>query len=283
MLKKALSCLFLLVLMANACVRPKLYRAELAARSAAEGREKTLQQEVAARKKEVADLTTTLGGLNRTIGHLELEVSQINATLAEQTQQMGKSASKLASEKIELEKALAAAKEELGIRNATLQQLQSARKLFDQLLVDLKDSLSAAFNDQTGVVIGIESESITLSIADKNLFDNKGLQISLAARPVLTALARIITTRPELDAEVVTYTDNAVPKNMNLFDTWDWSLFRATNVVRALIQDYNVNANQLTPVGRGEFYPLASNETAEGRQKNRRTVIVLHPAVPATK
>jgi chemotaxis protein MotB len=51
--------------------------------------------------------------------------------------------------------------------------------------------------------------------------------------------------------------------------------------VRLLVRDFNVNANQLTPVGKGEFYPLTSNATAEGRQKNRRTVLVLRPVLPA--
>ncbi|MEZ4892310.1 MAG: hypothetical protein R2778_04760 [Saprospiraceae bacterium] len=57
------------------------------------------------------------------------------------------------------------------------------------------------------------------------------------------------------------------------------SFQRATNVVRALIGEFNVNANQLTPVGR-EFYPLTSNETAEGRMKNRRTVVAFRPRLP---
>ena len=47
------------------------------------------------------------------------------------------------------------------------------------------------------------------------------------------------------------------------------------------IRDFNVNANQLTPIGKGEFYPITSNETPDGRQKNRRTVVVLRPVLPA--
>ncbi|MCK6694482.1 MAG: hypothetical protein L6Q97_20590 [Thermoanaerobaculia bacterium] len=50
--------------------------------------------------------------------------------------------------------------------------------------------------------------------------------------------------------------------------------------MRLLIRDFNINANQLTPVAKGEFYPLTSNETAEGRQRNRRTVFVIYPSLP---
>ena len=283
MLRKTLFFFFLPILLSSACVRQKIYRAELAARATAEGREKTLQQEVAARKKEVAGLTETVGGLNRTIGNQEAEIRKISAELDERTQQMGKSASILTSEKIELEKELDTTKTELEKNRTALLQLRKARLESDKILGDLRDSLTLACKDQTGLVVAMEDQAVTLTIADKSLFDNKGLQLGIAAKPVLTTLSKILTSRPELDVEIVTYTDNVLPKNSNLYDTWDWSLFRATNIVRALIQDYNVNANQLTPVGRGEFYPVISNETADGRQKNRRTVIVLHPAFPSDK
>jgi chemotaxis protein MotB len=95
-------------------------------------------------------------------------------------------------------------------------------------------------------------------------------------------LAEYLAARPSLDVDLVAYTDNSLPtKEKSLKDTWDWSLQRATNLVRILIRDFNTNANQLTPVGRGEFYPVTSNETPEGRAKNRRTVVVFRPVLPA--
>lgn len=121
-----------------------------------------------------------------------------------------------------------------------------------------------------------------LSLPDKTLFDAKnGQEISNSGKALLSPLAQILTERPEVSVEVVSHTDNALPKDKTLLDTWDWSLRRATNLVRLLVRDFNVNANQLTPVGKGEYYPLTSNATAEGRQKNRRTVVMLKPAVPA--
>jgi len=70
-------------------------------------------------------------------------------------------------------------------------------------------------------------------------------------------------------------------KEKTIKDTWDWSLQHATNVVRMLIREFNTNANQLMPVARGEFYPMTSNETPEGRSKNRRTVMVFKLVLPA--
>ena len=81
--------------------------------------------------------------------------------------------------------------------------------------------------------------------------------------------------------------DNTLPKGAkNMDDTWDWSLIRAVNVTRLLIRDFNINANQLTPVAKGEYYPVTSNETAEGRLRNRRTVLAIFPPlvqVPAAE
>ena len=283
MLKKALSVLLLLSILSSACVRAKLYRAELAGRSAAEGREKSLQEELVVRKQALATLTGEMGRLNRRIGNLDAQLQKATAGLADCTQQMGKSEKTLASEKKALEKELAATKVELSQRIATIQQIRSDRQEGEQILLNLKDTLVAAFKGQVGIAIAVVGQTVTLNLPDKSLFETKGLEINALAKPILIALAKVLTNRPEMDAEVVSYTDSVLPKDKGLKDSWDWSLHRATNVVRILVQDYNVNANQLTPVGRGEFYPLAANDKAEGRQKNRRTLIVLHPALPGSR
>ena len=286
MLKKTLPALLLLFLLGpTACVRAKLYRAELTTRAATEGREKVLQQELADRKAETSRLTEAVGSLNRMVGNQETRMEQITTDLTKCGQEMGKSATKLASEKMALEKELTATKASLTQCTDTLQRIQKARQQYEQLLKELQGVLATALRDQesAGVIVAVAGQTVTLVLPDKVLFDPKGLEISLASKPVFTTLAILLTSCPELDAEVVAYTDNALPKDRTLKDTWTWSLQRATNVVRTLIQEYNVNANQLTPVGRGEFYPLTSNDTPEGRQQNRRTVVVLHPTSASSK
>lgn len=273
--------LFSFVFVFGACVKPKIYRAELATRQAAEAREKVLVQELLDRKRETAELTKQVGDLNRLIGNQEEEIKDLNAELKTRTQKMGESSSKLATEKAALENELAAANDELARCNAKVQRDQKVRNERDKIRNDLKKTLAAKYANQQGVAVAAIGETVTLTLPDISLFDPKGgLEISVSGRSLLTPLAQFLTTRPELDVEVVSYTDNALPKDKTLQDTWDWSLRRATNLTRLLIRDFNVNANQLTPVGRGEFYPLASNESAEGRQKNRRTVIVFHPVLP---
>lgn len=271
-------CLFFAL---SACVKPKIYKAELEARQAAEARETVLVRELLDRKKESAELIKQVGELNRTLGNQETEIKDLNAELSNRTQKMGESSSKLATEKAALEKELAATGADLDKKNTLLARIQKARQERKTILDDLLAALTKAYNGQNDIALSIENEAVLLTLSDKALFESKGLEISAGGKTLLKPLAELLTSRPELDVDLVCYTDNALPKDKSLIDTWDWSLRRATNLTRLLITDFNVNANQLTPVGRGEYYPLTSNETAEGRQKNRRTTLFIHPVLPA--
>jgi len=280
MLKVRFFTLLALFFALNACVKPKIYRAEVATRQATENREKVLVQELLDRKRETTELIKQVGELNRLIGNQEAEIQDLNTELSTRTQKLGESSSKLASEKAALEKELAANKAELAKRNALLQRIQKAQQDRTKILGDLKSSLEKGYADQPDVTASLEGETVLLTLPDKRLFDAKGLEISASGKNLLSPLAQVVTSRPELDIEVVCHTDNVLPKDKTLQDTWDWSLRRATNLTRLLIREFNVNANQLTPIGKGEFYPLTSNETADGRQKNRRTVLVIWPVLP---
>lgn len=282
MLKARFTLLIALLLQAGACVKPKIYQAEVATRQGAENREKVLVKELLDRKKEAADLIRNVGELNRLIGNQEETIKQLNAELSARTQQMGESSSKLVSEKTALEKELATKNNLLAQRNAVLDKVRKSQQDMKTALGNLQSALSKSYSKQTDVTVTVEEDNLVLTLPDKSLFDQKGLvEISASGRALLSPLAELLLNMPELDVEVACHTDNSLPKDKTLQDTWDWSLRRAANVARMLVSDYNVNANQLTPVAKGEYYPITSNESAEGRQKNRRTEIVLHPVVPA--
>jgi chemotaxis protein MotB len=272
-----------ITLSTGSCVKSRIYRAEVAARSAAEGREKILVQEVLERRKEVAELTKNTEKLARDLGKQDNEIEDLKEQLAATTVSMGESASKLASEKTNLEKKLAATNSTLDQRNALISKVKSVQDKRKSILSDLEAELVKTYFplSSAGVTAMTEGESIMLTFPDAALFEPSGLLISARGKDLLSPLAEFLAARPALSIEVLAYTDNVLPaKEKSLKDTWDWSLARATNVVRMLIRDYNVNANQITPIGKGEFYPVTSNETPEGRQKNRRTVVVLRPVLP---
>ena len=274
-------CLVVLITISfSACVSNKVHRAEVSSREQCEAREKVLVNHLLDRKKETADLTKQVGDLNRTIGNQEAEIRELKADIALRTQQMGESSSKMANEISALKKEVAVQKDVLTKQDITLQAVSNAQKSRQQVLQALKRTLLKDYPESAGTTLELTEQAAILTLPDAGLFDANGLSISATGKTLLTSLAKLLADRPELDVDVLAYTDNVLPKGAkNLADTWDWSLMRATNVVRLLIRDFNINANQLTPVGKGEFYPLSSNETPEGRQKNRRTVFVIYPAL----
>jgi len=275
--KKCLLGLFVLSLLAG-CVSSKVHRAEMLERTNCEAREKILVQEVLERRKETGDLVKQIGDLNRNLGTQDAEIKSLKQELTLRTQSMGESSTKLLAEKNTLEQELAGIKAQLAQRNATLGNIGAVQKTRQNTLNDLRKTLAAGYPSATGATLDVVEQAVLLTLPDQGLFDKNGVAISTAGRALLRPVAEVLASRPELAVEVLAYTDNAVPKALkNIDDTWDWSLVRAAGVTRTLIRDFNINANQLTPVGKGEYYPITSNETAEGRQRNRRTVLVIYP------
>ena len=266
------------------CVKPKIYKAELAARSAAEAREKVLVKELIDRKAEAASLIKQVSELSKTVGAQEHEIDNLRMELSHRTELMGASSSKLANEKADLERQLAAKNDRLETREAVLQKIRTVQANRKKAVDEIDSTLAMLYLPfvESGVTVTREPESVVLTLPDKALFDVNGVTIGNAGKNLLTPLAQFLASRPALDLDIVAYTDNILPpKEKNLKDTWDWSLQRATNVARVLVREFNTNANQLTPVGRGEFYPITSNETAEGRQRNRRTTVIIRPPLTA--
>ena len=272
--------LFLLPLSALSCVGNKVYMAEMESRQQCEARETVLVKEVMARREEVAANIQTIGDLNRSLGAQDAQIEDLKSELTQRTIQMGASSSKLAEDNNKLQNDLAARTIQLVQCNSKLQGVKVVQDKRSDALAELQRSFATKYPASTGVQVMIKKETVEVIFPDDKLFDATGLAISPAGKTLLKPFTDVVTARPELDIQAEAYTDNKLPKDKSIKDTWDYSLMRATNLVRLLISDYNVNANQLTPVGKGEFYPLASNETPEGRLKNRRTVLVVFPALP---
>ncbi len=283
-MKRTLAALMALALLATqGCVGAKVYRNEKNARIAADARGKTLEQEVLQRRNESNGFVKMVAELNRSLGQQDTEIKDLQAELTDRTQSMGESASKLSTEKSALDKRLSETKEQLQQQNDLILRVKGIQEKRNAILAETETGLNRVFQTSkgSGVSVGLDGETVKLTLADNTLFDPNGLTINASGRGLLSSLADFLSTRPSLSIEIVAYTDNKLPpKDKTLQDTWDWSLQRATNIARLMVRDYNTNANQLTPVGKGEFYPIISNETAEGRLKNRRTEVIFKPLMP---
>lgn len=269
-------------LVSGGCVRQKLYRTEMAARSGAESREKVLNEELIFRKKEAGDLIRKIGDLNKTVGSQEEQIRQLQTELIARTQSMGASSTKLSAENTLLSRQLAEVTEILEQKDSELEKIRQVQIRQEAIIRDHATTLERAFHPyRDALKIARSGNSVTLVLPDKLLFDQGGVMVSEGGRALLTVVSEYLAAFPGIDASIISHTDNILPPKEKTFrDTWDWSIARASGIVRVLTRELNVTANQLTAVGRGEFYPAASNETPEGRAANRRTEIVFYPVLP---
>jgi chemotaxis protein MotB len=143
------------------------------------------------------------------------------------------------------------------------------------LVMNLKGALSD-IND-TDVEIKVEKGEVFISISDKMLFRSGSSDVSDKAMTVLGKVAQVLNSKPEIEFMVEGHTDNVAIKNNCIADNWDLSVKRATSVIRILQNKFNIDPKRMTAGGRGEYIPLKTNDTAEGKAANRRTRIVILP------
>jgi len=169
--------------------------------------------------------------------------------------------------------------ENLGSKDAYIQDLQSAMARKDSLNMALVMNLKSALmdvNDQD-VNVQIEKGVVFINISDKLLFKSGSSIVSDAALTVLEKVARVLNANPTLDILIEGHTDSVPIKNACVLDNWDLSAKRATSVTRILQNDFNIDPIRMTAGGKGEYSPLVANDSKEGRASNRRTRIVILP------
>jgi chemotaxis protein MotB len=169
--------------------------------------------------------------------------------------------------------------ESIREKDLQIRTMQQAMTKKDSVTLALVTSLKGAIgnlNDED-ISINVEKGVVFVSISDRFLFRSGSFAVNQAGRDVLAKVAKIIESRPGFEVMVEGHTDNKSISTDCLSDNWDLSVKRATSIVRILQDDYKIAPNRLTAAGRGEFIPVASNETNEGRSANRRTRIVIMP------
>jgi len=144
------------------------------------------------------------------------------------------------------------------------------------LAVNLKSALADGIQDED-ILVEVEKTVVYISISDKLLFKSGSSIISNKAKGLLQKVATVIAEKPNMEVMVEGYTDDRPINTAKTKDNWDLSTQRATAVIRVLQNDYKIDPKRLIAAGRSEYLPLASNDTADGRSRNRRTRIVILP------
>ncbi|SHF97348.1 OmpA family protein [Flavisolibacter ginsengisoli] len=220
----------------------------------------------ASRRKAL--LETEITGLNKQVDFLK----ENNNTVLNQLKDLSVISSSQAES---IKKSL----DNIGAKDSYIQSLQSAIARKDSLNMALVMNLKGALSDinDTDVEIKVEKGVVFISISDKMLFKSGSSEVSDKAMTVLGKVAQVLNSKPEIEFMVEGHTDNVAIKNNCIADNWDLSVKRATSVIRILQNKFNIDPKRMTAGGRGEYIPLKTNDTAEGKAANRRTRIVILP------
>lgn len=169
--------------------------------------------------------------------------------------------------------------ENIGTKDAYIQDLQSAISRKDSLNLALVMNLKSALNDinDKDVEIKVEKSAVYISISDKMLFKSGSYEVTDKAMAVLGKVAKVLQAQPNIEFIVEGHTDSLAIKTANIKDNWDLSVLRATSVVRILQNNFGVSPARMTAGGRSQYVPVADNTTQDGRSLNRRTRIVILP------
>lgn len=174
-----------------------------------------------------------------------------------------------------LEKTLESIRE----KDLKITRMQDALTKRDSMTLALVTSLKGALGDLSDqdIEINVEKGVVYVSISDKLLFTSGSYNVTARAKAVLGKVAKVVNAKPDIEFMVEGHTDNVPIRNEVLLDNWDLSVKRATSVVRVLQNDFGVDPKRMVAAGRSYYIPLDTNDTVDGRAKNRRTRIVVLP------
>jgi chemotaxis protein MotB len=169
--------------------------------------------------------------------------------------------------------------ESMKEKDIKIQRMQDAVTKRDSVTLALVTSLKGVLGNLSDedIEINVEKGVVYVSISDKLLFRSGSYSVTAKAREVLGKVAQVVNDKPELEFMVEGHTDNVPISIEGVQDNWDLSVRRATSVVRILEKDFGVAPARMTAAGRSYYAPVADNDTAANRAKNRRTRIVVLP------
>lgn len=169
--------------------------------------------------------------------------------------------------------------DEINASNKFIKQLVEAKDKSDSLNMVLTNNLTRSLTreEMQEVDIQVLKGVVYISLADNMLYKSGSYEINDRAGETLSKIAKIIKDYKDYDVLVEGNTDTDPISRTNIRNNWDLSTLRASSVVQELQNKYGVDPKRLTAAGRGEYNPIASNDTALGKQRNRRTQIIITP------
>jgi chemotaxis protein MotB len=249
-----------------------------------------LSDQLDALKGDTTGLGETLRNTSQKLDKLDQEYEQLNSFYKNLLNSSGKLNRDLTLQKEQLlaiqdnlertRKVNDSLSEGLIERERKVEELEQILAAKDKAVQDLRNRISNALLSfkENDLTVNVKNGKVYVSLAEQLLFKSGSIEVDSKGVSALQQLARAIKDQKDIHIMVEGHTDN-VPiskKSQYMQDNWDLSVMRATAITKILTRA-GVSPDQVTASGKGEHLPLALNDTAESRQKNRRTEIIITP------
>lgn len=248
---------------------------------------KKLQDEYAKTKSERDKLQADYTAADKNLKTLQSSYSALEKNSSDELSSNMKKNRELLAQLEAKEKALAAEqdrlnklKNDLQASSSRLAELESIMASKDAAMKKLKETLSKALNSFEGKGLTVEQKNgkVYVSMENKLLFSSGSWAVGTEGRRAVVEVGKVLGDNPDITVLIEGHTDD-VPYGGSgpIADNWDLSTKRATAIVTILSENKKINKQNLTAAGRSEFSPIAGNDSAEGKAKNRRIEIILTP------
>lgn len=251
---------------------------------------KELNETLAKLKQDTTDIGQSYRATSAKLNDLSKEYDQLNSYYKNSLNNSGKLNRDLATQKDQLlaiQENLESTRKQndslsysLAEREKKVKELEKVLANKDKAVKDLKDRISNSLLNfkESDLTVQVKNGKVYVSLAEQLLFGSGSIVVDNKGVGALQQLAKAIKDQKDIQITIEGHTDN-VPiskKSAYMQDNWDLSVMRATSITK-ILTDAGVSAKQITASGKGEYSPLAPNDTPQNKQKNRRTEIIITP------
>ena len=226
-------------------------------------------------KDQLAANKEELAASKACVASLEEQLKQQKKDYAALQSSLDKSLTNANSNNLNISKLV----DQINESNQYIRHLVEVKSKSDSLNMVLTNNLTRSLSREElkEVDVQVLKGVVYISLADNMLYKSGSYEVNDRAQETLSKIAKIIMDYKDYDVLIEGNTDNVPISRENIRNNWDLSCLRASSVVQYLQNHYGVDPKRLTAGGRGEYNPLASNDTSVGKQRNRRTQIIITP------
>ena len=226
-------------------------------------------------REQLASANARIQSLEEQLATARKGNDKLQGALKDMQNSLNQSLSNASSNNVNISKLV----DQINESNQYIRHLVDVKTKSDSLNLVLTNNLTRSLSKEElkEVDVQVLKGVVYISLADNMLYKSGSYEINDRAAETLSKIAKIITDYKDYDVLIEGNTDDVPILRENIRNNWDLSCLRASSVVQYLQTKFGVDPKRLTAGGRGEYNPIASNRTAVGKQRNRRTQIIITP------